>query len=157
MVTKTKITEADGGGYAKTALVDQGDGTHAPRVATVQDFDPIGVNPVYDATEVIARRTDYVTCLAGATTPLVGEGIGAKGDILDGFLVFCTVAATGTLTLKDGDGTGGAINGITLVAANEMTPGTWKYIDMRGRRSKNGRWEPTFGAGLYGFADGYFR
>lgn len=92
-------------------------------------------------------RTDYEFVAVSQSDQVLGP-VGAKGDVLEKLIVTVTSSATGTVSLKDGDGTARAIT-----SAN--TP-IGVYTVELSERSTAGAWKVTTGAGASVHAVGRF-
>lgn len=100
--------------------------------------------------EVMPARTDYEEVAASQADQIMGP-VGAVGDVLERVIVSVAIAATGTCSIKDGNGAA-----IPLTAAN--TP-IGVYSVPIGARAKNATtpgWKLTTGAGATAIGVGRF-
>ncbi len=92
-------------------------------------------------------QTKYETVAASQTDQALGSS-GKTGDIIERLIITVTTSATGTVSIKDGSG-----SGIALTAAN--TP-IGVYTVTLGAKSTAGAWSVTTGAGASVLAIGQF-
>lgn len=102
--------------------------------------------------EVTPYRTDYETVAASQTDQILGP-VGGVGDVLMRLVIKVNTAATGTVDLKDGDG--------TAIAIMPASPGggVGVYVvelGIRCVRATTPGWKVTTGAGCTVLAIGRF-
>ena len=96
----------------------------------------------------IIGATAYETIAAGQTDQILG-GRGAVADYLERVIIFVTISASGTVTIKDNATTWG-------VFPNSIAGGAGVYVIPVGCHSANGAWKITTGAGSTAVAVGKF-
>lgn len=96
-------------------------------------------------------NTDYEAVAVSQTDQVLGPN-GAVGDIIERLVITVSTAATSTVSIKDGNG-----SGISIMAAN--TPVGVYSIDIGARavNSTSPGWKVTTGAGASVVAIGYFK
>jgi hypothetical protein len=96
-------------------------------------------------------NTDYEVVAAGQTDQILGN-VGAKGDILERLVVNVTTSgATGTVAIKDGDG-----SAVTIVPANTPVGVYSVVIGARSKATVTPGWKVTTGAAASAVAVGKF-
>lgn len=141
----------------KYADLGLGDGVRGEVVATVSLDQTPGARDDIDAVAYVRANGKPVLCPAGTTTILTGSGNGAAGDIITRLSFIVTDNSTGTVTLKDGDGTvysdgtTNPFNNLLIRAANSVV-----YTFDLDQQSYNGPWSITTGAGVSVLAQGTF-
>ena len=103
-----------------------------------------GVNQPY--------RYSYEQVAASQTAQVLG-GTGAKGDYLHRLICTVATAATSTVTLIDGAGTGNLTH---VILPAIVGGGVGTYSIEVGAASANGAWKVTTGAGVEVMAIGIF-
>lgn len=130
--------------------VDMGDGSFAERVVASAIGDngnaASAANPA--PVEAYAPGGGYETIAASATAQALGA-TGAIGDYLDHVLILVAIAATGTVTVKDGATT-------VAVFPNSPGGGIGAYDLPIHARSVVGAWNITTGAGASAVGFGKF-
>ena len=96
-------------------------------------------------------RKDYEAVAAGQTDQILGL-VGAVGDILDELIITVATAATGTVSIKDG-------NGAAILITVTNTPiGVYSVrIGAQCLATTTPGWKVTTGAGVTVLAVGRFR
>jgi hypothetical protein len=102
-----------------------------------------------DAMRVINGGDEYELVAASQTNQVLGA-TGAAGDYLESLIIVVTTAATAQVQLKDGGGTA------FTVFPNNPGGGIGTYPIPFGKRSTNGAWQVTTGAGVSVIAGGDF-
>lgn len=95
--------------------------------------------------------TDYETIAASQTDQVLGGGVGAVGDILERLIIVPATTGAGTVSIKDGAGSG--INVFVSGTLSDLSP---KVITI-GARSSSGGWKVTTGANVSVIAVGRFQ
>jgi hypothetical protein len=95
-------------------------------------------------------RTDYEVVAASATAQVLGAE-GHIGDILDTVIVTVSTAATGTVSIADGDGAA-----IPITAANTPIGVYSVRLGLRAKAATTPGWKVTTGAGASVLAVGRF-
>jgi hypothetical protein len=95
-------------------------------------------------------NTDYETVAASQSDQILGA-VGAKGDVLERLIVTVATAATGTVSIKDGNG-----SAISVTAANTPIGVYTVHIGARSTSATTPGWKITTGAGATVIAVGKF-
>lgn len=95
-------------------------------------------------------NTDYESVAAGQTDQVLGN-TGAVGDILERLVINVSTAATGTVSIKDGDG-----SSISITSANTPIGVYSVEVGARCKATTTPGWKVTTGAGASVVAVGKF-
>jgi hypothetical protein len=96
-------------------------------------------------------KQDYEAVAVSQTDQILGPA-GTKGDVLERLIVTVATAATGTVSIKDGDG-----SAITITAANTPIGVYSVEIGAKAQNATTPGWKVTTGAGATVLAIGRFR
>lgn len=95
--------------------------------------------------------TDYEAVATGQSDQVLGPN-GAAGDILERLVITVSTAASSTVSIKDGNG-----SGISIMAANTAIGVYSINIGARAVNTTSPGWKVTTGAGASVVAIGYFK
>ncbi len=96
-------------------------------------------------------RTDYEAVATSQTDQVLGPN-GAVGDILERLVITVSTAASSTVSIKDGNG-----SGISIMAANTAIGVYSIQVGARAVNATTPGWKVTTGAGASVVAIGYFK